>query len=110
MNDPAILEDGRINLPPTTAEALERAARDCLGPAASEALLGDDGAKLFKGMEGGFFLQGPDEGTGTEISRAAPELQERLMRTAARLRASQREAELAPYRDPTKNDFIKRGE
>ncbi|MBP7705811.1 MAG: hypothetical protein KA243_01045 [Candidatus Aminicenantes bacterium] len=104
-NDPVVLEDGRIPLPPPTPEALAKAAEDVLGPTAPEALF-EDGTKLFRGM-GSFFLQGPDESAGTAIPHADRDLQEKLMSEAAKCRNAAAESERAKYFDPKTNPMIK---
>jgi hypothetical protein len=107
MSDPAILDDGRINLPEPTAEALEKAAEDVLGPTAPEALF-NEGGKVFRGAAGNFFLQGPDEPIGVALVQADRELQERLMAEAAQVRKAQADEGRKKYLDPERNEFIKK--
>jgi hypothetical protein len=109
MSDPAILEDGRIDLRPPSAEALEKAAEDVLGPTAPEALF-NEGGKVFRGAAGNFFLQGPEEPVGVALVQADRELQDRLMLEAAKVRRATAEEERAKYIDPKKNPLIRGGD
>ncbi len=97
---------GRINLPPPSEEALTRAAEDVLGPTANEAPF-PDGGKLFRGMAGGYFLQGPEECVGTPLAEAERILQGRLMAEAQKVRAGRAEEDRADYQDPAKNPMIR---
>lgn len=108
MSEDEIFEpDGRINLPPPTAEALEQAAEDVLGPTATEALF-PAGGKLFRGsVSGGFFLQGPEESAGVVLSQAGRELQDELIVEAQKVRKARAEEDRADYLDPAKNPLIK---
>jgi hypothetical protein len=102
MND-----DARIPLPPPTAEDLDEAARLVLGEA-SEAPLGDDGARVFEGLKQ-FFIEAPGEIAGEWVGTAPRELQDRLMDLAARIRKAANEAERAELGSPSKNPLIKIG-
>jgi hypothetical protein len=99
---------GRINLPGPSAEALDQAAEDVLGPTANEGLF-PDGGKLFRGAgaPGAFFLQGPDEEAGTILGQADRDLQDRLMAEAAMVRKARAEEEGDAYLDPAINPMIK---
>jgi hypothetical protein len=99
---------GRINLPAPSAEALEQAAEDVLGPTANEALF-PDGGKLFRGVgaPGAFFLQGPDEDAGTILTVASPEMRDALMAEARKVREARAEEEGDQFLDPSTNPMIK---
>lgn len=101
-------DDGLIDLPRPTIEELEKAAKDILGEA-GQAPLGDDGAKIFKGMNG-VFLQAAGEAVGEWIGGAPPELQDRLLAEAAALRRAAKETKREAALDPSKNEFIKIGD
>jgi hypothetical protein len=101
-----IIDDLRAPLGRPTAEDLEEAAKLVLGEA-NEATLGDDGAKVFRSTTGTPFLQGPNEFAGELAAAAAPELQDRLMSEAARIRKAEAEREAADYTDTAKNEMIR---
>ncbi len=100
------MTDLRAPLGRPTAEDLEEAAKLVLGED-SEAQLGDDGAKVFTGLDGMTFLQGPSEFAGEVVAIAAPDLQDRLMAAAAEIRKADAEREAAEAASPATNPMIK---